>query len=129
MAALLFDTDVLVDYLRGRTEAVSFLEAQADPLLVPAMVVAELYAGVREGRERIALGGFLAAFEIVSVDAGIAERGGLMRRDFGKSHGTGLSDALIAASAQQRNAALVTLNRKHYPMLADVLVPYTKNSH
>jgi predicted nucleic acid-binding protein len=129
MAALLFDTDVLVDYLRGRAEAVSFLEAQTDTLLAPAMVVAELYAGVREGRERTALGGFLAAFEIVGVDAVIAERGGLMRRDFGKSHGTGLSDALIAASAQQRNATLVTLNRKHYPMLADVLVPYTKNSH
>ncbi|MFN5219653.1 MAG: hypothetical protein ACK5FE_01870 [Cyanobacteriota bacterium] len=44
----------------------------------------------------------------------------------GPSHGTGLADALIAASAEAAGATLVTLNRRHFPMLADVLVPYAK---
>lgn len=124
---LLVDTDVLVDYLRGRPEAVGFLEARTEVLLLSAITVAELFAGVREGKERTALQTFLTAFEIVSVGREIAERGGLYRRDYGRSHNTGLADALIAATAEQAPARLVTLNRKHFPMLQDVLVPYRKS--
>jgi predicted nucleic acid-binding protein len=43
-----------------------------------------------------------------------------------KSHNVGLADALIAATAESRQAALVTLNIKHFPMLANVVVPYQK---
>lgn len=38
------------------------------------------------------------------------------------------TDVLIAASAELSGARLVTLNRKHFPMLPDVLVPYAKTS-
>jgi predicted nucleic acid-binding protein len=34
--------------------------------------------------------------------------------------------ALIAATAEARQARLVTLNQKHFPMLADVIIPYQK---
>jgi len=128
-ARLLLDTDVLIDYLRGVPEAVTYLESRKEVFLISAVTVGELYAGVREGREgreRKALDAFMGAFEIVVLDASLAERGGLLRRDYGKSHGTGLADALIAASAERQEAVLVTLNRKHFPMLRDVLVPYEK---
>ena len=52
---LLIDTDVLIDYLRGRAEAVSYLESLTESLLISASTVAELHAGMREGAERIAL--------------------------------------------------------------------------
>lgn len=123
---LLLDTDVLIDYLRGVPEAVTYLESRTEVLLISTVTVGELYAGVREGRERKALDAFMGAFEIVVLDASMAERGGLLRRDYGKSHGTGLADALIAASAERQEAVLVTLNRKHFPMLREVLVPYEK---
>jgi predicted nucleic acid-binding protein len=124
---LLLDSDVLIDYLRGAAEAVEWLEARSEVLLRSAISVAELYAGVREGRERAALGAFLSAFEIVAVDRQIAEAGGLYRRDYGRSRHTGLADALIAATAEARQALLVTLNRKPFPMMPDVLVPYRKS--
>ncbi|HEX8360165.1 MAG TPA: type II toxin-antitoxin system VapC family toxin [Longimicrobium sp.] len=123
---LLVDTDVVVDYLRGVPLAVDYLEGATETLLISAVTVAELFAGVREGKERTALGAFLAAFDIVTLDRACAERGGLFRRDYGKSHNTGLADALIAATAESQNARLVTLNVKHFPMLTDVLVPYRK---
>jgi predicted nucleic acid-binding protein len=125
-AALLIDTDVLIDYLRGRAEAVSYLEGLTEPLSVSAVTVAELYAGVREGAERTALEKFLAAFDVIPVDQAIALAGGLYRRDFGNSHSTGLADALIAATAEGRQATFVTLNDKHFPMLTNVLVPCRK---
>ena len=123
---LLIDTDVLIDYLRGQAEAVSYLESLTEPLLISVVTVAELYAGVREGAERTALDEFIRAFEIVAVDKEIAIKGGLYRRDYGKSHNTGLADALIAATAENRQAELVRLNKKHFPMLASVVVPYQK---
>jgi predicted nucleic acid-binding protein len=88
--------------------------------------VAERSAGVRDGSERQALESFVAAFQVVAADEAIARRGGLYRRDYGKSHGVGLADALIAATAEERSATLVTLNQKPFPMLATVTVPYTK---
>jgi predicted nucleic acid-binding protein len=49
---LLIVTDVLTDYLRDYPEAVSYVEAQQERLLISVVTVAELYAGVREGEER-----------------------------------------------------------------------------
>lgn len=49
---LLIDTDVIIDYLRGRAEAVAYIEGLTNPFLLSAVTVAELYSGVREGDER-----------------------------------------------------------------------------
>jgi len=125
-ALLLIDTDVLIDYLREQEQAAAYLESLVEQVLISTVTVAELYAGVREGEERTALDAFIQAFEVVPVNVAIAIKGGLFRRDYGKSHGTGLADALIAASAEVRGAELVTLNGKHFPMLKNVIIPYVK---
>jgi predicted nucleic acid-binding protein len=124
---LVVDTDVLIDYLRDQPQAVAFLEGTEQPLATSAITVAELYAGVRDGEERRRLDAFVAAFEVLPLDRQKpAQRAGFWRRQYGPSHGTGLADALIAASAEAAGATLVTLNRRHFPMLAEVLVPYAK---
>ena len=123
---LLIDTDVIIDYLRGQVDAVSYIEGLTNPLLISVITVAELYSGVREGDERKALDRFISAFQLVQVDEAIAVKGGVYRRDYGKSDGLGLADALIAATADAASASLITLNRKHFPMLASVKIPYTK---
>ena len=123
---LLVDTDVLIDYLRDYPAAVAYLDGVSDRLLISAMTIAELYAGVREGAERAALDDFIRAFEVVQIDSEIAVKGGLYRRDYSKTHGTGIGDAMIAATADLRHADLVTLNGKHFPMLSSVIVPYKK---
>ena len=78
---LLIDTDVLIDYLRDYPDAVSYVEAQQERLLISVVTVAELYAGVREGEERSRLERFLRAFEILPLDQRLAVQGGLYRRD------------------------------------------------
>ena len=124
---LLLDTDILIDYLRGQVKAVAFLKKTRRRLLVSALTVAELHVGVREGAERQVLDDFLGLMEVVALTPEMARLGGLWRRDYGKSHGTGLIDALIAATAEIGGSTLATLNEKHYPMLEAVLVPYRKS--
>ena len=124
LAPLLFDTDVLIDYLRGRPEAVDYIDTLTTPFFLSVITIAELYAGVRDGTERTQLDAFASAFSIIPLDRDIAMLGGLYRRDYGKSHGTGLADALIAATVTTRGLTLVTLNKKHFPMLTALFIPY-----
>jgi predicted nucleic acid-binding protein len=124
----LVDTDVWIDFLRGIPKAVDFVDQLPDIVCISAVSVAELYAGVREGKEREVLGDLLTSLKVISLDDVGAAHGGLIRRDFGKSHGVGLSDALIAATALQHDCQLFTLNVKHYPALSKTQVtrPYAK---
>ncbi|MDA1170676.1 MAG: type II toxin-antitoxin system VapC family toxin [Cyanobacteria bacterium] len=125
-ALLVVDTDVLIDYLRDQADAVLFLESCVQPLALSVVSVAELYVGVREGEERQRLDAFVAAFDSLPLEREVAVQAGLWRRQYGPSYGTGLADALIAATVAAIGATLATLNRRHFPMLADVLVPYSK---
>lgn len=124
----LLDTDVLIDYLRGHASAQSLFAKLPDDCAVSTISVAELHAGVRDGQERKALDTLLNTFELIDLNATIAAQGGLLRRDWGKAHGSGLNDALIAATALATERILLTLNAKHFPMLGkgQLVVPYQK---
>ncbi|HHP7236338.1 MAG TPA: type II toxin-antitoxin system VapC family toxin [Desulfobacterales bacterium] len=124
--SVLVDTDVLADFLRGHGKAVAFVNEHADRIILSSIVVAELYAGVKGDEEQVALDRFVSIFRVVSVSAEIAKAGGLCKRDYGKSHGVGLADAILYATAEAENAELKTLNTKHYPMIKDLSPAYTK---
>ena len=124
--SILLDTDVLVDFLRGHSKAVAFVNAHSARIILSSIVVAELYAGVKGDEEQATLEDFVSLFRVVPVSAEIARAGGLYKRDYGKSHNVGLADAILAATAEAENAELKTLNRKHYPMLKGLRSAYTK---
>lgn len=124
----LIDTDILIDYLRGNPEAKKFLKKIIlnDICCISTITIAELFSGVRDGVERTILSNFIGEFESASINSLHAENGGIFRREYGKSHNVGLADALIAAVAEDLGCILVTLNKKHYPMIKNILVPYAK---
>jgi predicted nucleic acid-binding protein len=124
----LLDTDILIDYLRGHINAQRLFEALPEDCAVSAISVAELHVGVREGAEQKALNALLDTFALIDLSPAIAAQGGLLRRDWGKSHGCGLNDALLAATASATQRVLITLNAKHFPMLGkgQLVVPYAK---
>jgi hypothetical protein len=124
--SILLDTDVLVDFFRGHAKAVAFINDNADRIILSAIVVAELFAGVKGSAEQATLEEFVSLFRVVPLNAEIAKAGGLYKSKFGKSHGVGLADAILAATAEAENADLKTLNTKHYPMLKDLTPAYKK---
>ncbi len=54
----------------------------------------------------------------------MARQTGLYQRQYSRSHRVHMLDALIAATAQVHGARFVTRHAPHFPMLADLLVPY-----
>ena len=124
MSGLLLDTCVLIDYLRNRPSAIDFLHRLTERVAVSVVTTAELYAGVRDGAEETRVDGLLTRVLVRDVDLTIARLAGRFRREYRQGHGVAIPDALIAATAEVHGARLVTRNARHFPMLADVLVPY-----
>lgn len=122
--AKLLDSDLLIDYLRGHSDAASFIEANIAVAHISVMNIAELYQGVRNGEEQTKLEKMISAMTALPITSAIAERGGLFSRDYRPTHGCGLADCLIAATAELHGLTLVTLNAKHFPMLRDLETPY-----
>lgn len=118
MKKIIFDSDVLIDYLRRVPSVVSAI----DELVVTGAMMAitpvtetEIFQGVRtnemEKTQRA-----LETFECLVLNRAIGRHAGLYVKKYGKSHGVELPDALIAASAHIHKFALCTFNWKHYPM-------------
>ena len=123
---ILIDTDVLIDFLRGNKNAIEFIDKLSPHIILSPIVIAELYAGVKGENEFSVLDNFISLFRIVSITSEIAKAGGFYKRDFGKSHGVGLADAILAATADKEKAGLKTLNIKHYPMIKGLKPAYKK---
>jgi predicted nucleic acid-binding protein len=118
---VLVDSDILIEVTRAKNPDIlrkwdQLSKAQSAVLCSPVSV-AELWEGALP-REHHMLTNLFRALICVSIDAETGHKAGEFLRTYGKSHGLGLGDALIAASAVLNEAALWTRNRKHYPMKA-----------
>jgi hypothetical protein len=127
---LLIDSDVMIEYLRGAAEAITFLESLERRPATSVICVAELIAGARNEEERDSIRQFLLAFDELPVDGQIARVGGAYRQAYIRSYNVGLADALIAATAKLHGLVLATFNAKHFPMLkdTDVVAPYQRGA-
>ena len=110
----LLDTNVFVDHLRGYPPAVAFFERlrDAQDVAFSSLSEAELLAGKANAdpRVRAALLRFLQRWTKVDVSNPIAVLAGDIVRD----HGLDVPDAIIAATAVQHKAELVTKNTKDF---------------
>lgn len=118
MRDILLDSDVIIEILRGNgevTEEVISLGKSGRAALYTPISKAEIYHGIREGETGKAEMLFSGCRSVPITDE-IGEKAGHYLRQFYKSHGTDIADALIAAAASITNAVLFTFNHKHYPM-------------
>jgi len=124
MSGVLLDTCVLIDCLRSRTAALEFVHRIETKPSLSVVTVAELETGARSRAEVLGIQGLLAQMLVRDVNLAIARLAGRFCRDYQRSHGVEIPDALIAATAQIHGARLVTRNVRHFPMLDDLVVPY-----
>ncbi len=112
----LVDTSVIIDYLRRRNQAITFIDALPSRPTVSVASIMELYVGARSRREEVAIEDLLAGSDILPVTLEIARSAGQLMKHFGRAHGLDDLDAIIAATAEHHGLDLATLNVKHFPM-------------
>ena len=111
------DTNVCIEFLRGRMPGTYRLLQESDPRLfgIPSVVAAELFVGaeksVRREKNRMLVERFLVPFEIVPFDGVCARAYARIRADLeNEGKKIGPLDQLIAACALAHEATLVTRN-------------------
>jgi predicted nucleic acid-binding protein len=116
---LLLDTTVLIDALRNRTNLLARLSSlvlDGHVLTTSTANLAEVYAGMRptEERETVAL---FQGLHCYPVTEGIAQLAGKLKYQWAlRGRTLSLIDMIVAATALENGAALITDNRKDFPV-------------
>ena len=121
---ILVDTNILIDFLRGSSAAVAWLDALDERPAISAISVLELYAGARSQRDERDIIALREQLSCLPIGEEIAERAGAIMRHYRMSHGIDIPDALIAATAEHHGLKLATLNVKHFPMFRKLKPAY-----
>lgn len=108
LSRVLLDTDVLIDHLRGHRR----LNLLAPNQAISVVTRCELFAA--RNVDEPALRRTLSVLEEISVDRAIAESAGRVRR----TAGIPVPDALIAATALERDMMVMTRNRRHFELVS-----------
>jgi predicted nucleic acid-binding protein len=105
----LFDTNILIDALRGSEAATEELDRYQNPA-ISIITWMEVLAGASrtfEPSTRL----FLSKFNILQLDDAISEEAVVLRRD----HRVKLADAVIWASARVTGRLFITRDAKDFP--------------
>lgn len=116
MADYLYDSTVLIDYLRGNPivrDYIQILIDQPRAVTYSVMTEAELWAGVRNREDEQRHRDLLSRMKRLTVSSRVARLGGHYYGQY-RHQGLSLADALIAATAQVHKQKLVTRNAKHF---------------
>jgi len=123
------DTNTCIYLLRGLYPSLTdrLLRERPSTVKIPAMVLAELYAGSRESsdpeRTKTAIDAFVSAFEIAGFDQKAASSFGDIRSALDRaSVKVGPYDLIIAATVIAHNGILVTNNIKEFSRIEGLVV-------
>jgi predicted nucleic acid-binding protein len=118
------DTDVLIDFLRGRGEAERVrVELESRDFGTTAVTAFELWAVARHPREIAAVESLLAALTVLPLDTPSARRAAEVRRSLdAEGAGIGMADSLVAGICLENRAILLTRNKRHFARVPDLLL-------
>lgn len=125
MSGFSFDTNIIIDTLRGIPQAREELERAVQRggrlWISRAVWIEVLSKGEGEGLRRAET--LLSGFGVDEIDAEIGARAAALRRERQELKAM---DAIILATAQTRGRVLVTRNTKDFPArMPGIRVPYT----
>lgn len=118
---MLFDTDVLIWYLRGNEKAATALE-RAESRYISVVSYMELLQGARDKREIKLIRAFIkdADFEMLAITENTGHRASVYMEEYCLKVNMCLADALLAATAVENQLTLCTANRKHYKPIKEL---------
>ena len=120
MAAFLIDTDVLIDISRGNSDAADFVDALPGDIFIGRISAMELIVGARNKRDQKVIEKFISLYSIKELTEGTGQDAHQRLKQYAKSHGLTLADALIAATAIVADLVLVSRNEKHFRAIKEL---------
>ena len=123
----LIDTDILIDFGRGVSEAINCLQKlQSNSRLTISVVTQmELIVGCANKLELQTLEKFLQRFDVIRIDQPISDQAVELLRMYRLSHGLLIADSLIAATAIIWDYPFITKNQRDYRFIPNLnLLPY-----
>ncbi|MBI2421230.1 MAG: type II toxin-antitoxin system VapC family toxin [Candidatus Hydrogenedentes bacterium] len=123
---MLFDTDVIIWALRGNRRAAAAIDRGGNCCLSVVSYM-ELLQGARDKHDLRRIREYVAGlhFQILPLTEDIGHRACVYVEEHTLKSGLGIADALIAATAVDRNVTLCTGNAKHYRIIAELdVIPF-----
>ncbi len=118
------DSSIIIDYLRGGTKWEKFIASAGEEveLFLPTMAIFELFSGksTKNPRKVRDMLDFISQFRRMDLDDKIAKRAGEIYRDMSAT--LQVPDYIIAASALEINGMVVTLNKKHFAQIPNLVL-------
>lgn len=120
---MIFDTDVLIWYLRGNPKATETV-IQSLPFSISIVTYIELLQGMRNKQEMMKMKKAFKQMKIriIPINERISLRAAEFVEAYGLSNSMEMSDALIAATCIEENEALITGNDKHYKVIRNLQI-------
>lgn len=120
VTVMLLDTNVLIDYLKGFTPALTLINEASQPVISIISFI-ELLVGVTDPAEVVSTRHWLSQFTLARINDQIAERAIEIRQ----TTKIKLPDALILATAHERKLVLYTHNTRDVnDSMESVMIPY-----
>lgn len=121
---VVIDTSVIVDCLRGGQKWQEFLTSTEKDieLFIPTIVILELFSGTstKKSKIKIVVENLINQFERINLTENIARNAGYLRRAIGIRISP--QDYIIAASALDIGGSVLTLNKKHFEQIPNLIV-------
>jgi predicted nucleic acid-binding protein len=120
-ATVIFDTDILIWAQRGNSKAADLI-TKTDVLQISVFTYMELLQAASNKTQHKIIKDFLKVFNftLLPLTEQIGHRALIYIEEYSLSHGTQAGDAVIAATAVEQNAELVTSNQKHFRMIKEL---------
>lgn len=128
---LIFDTDILIWYLRGDRAARHIIEStDVEHRWLTSLSLMELMQGARSQQEMNDIQAFVAEnfSRMIHPGTAISEKSIHLMSAYAASHGLRVIDAMIAASSLLTKSTLCTGNNKHFSFIPGLSVRVFKKT-
>lgn len=118
---IVFDTNILIEWLKDKPEIIDIIEKiPHEKIAITSITYKEIIVGSRDKKEQAALKKFLDQFSLIHVDEEASKLSVELVNQFTRSHHIQIPDALIGAICILYNIPLLTLNTKDFRFLPSI---------